>query len=421
MASPTMPLLGRSRSLLKSNNRTSNGLVTANGKSRGKSNGSILNFFKKAAPAAKSNGNGLGNCDDTDSLFLGENSVQQGAFSRPRSPTPDDLYDDTFEPSQDSPKTTGAVSCDAEVSRFHENETSIKRRRLGSVSPVGGSGNITNGVGLPEMNDGILGQSPGEDGVVMLKEGRCSPPPPDFQDPVIDHPKRTLTPAIEQHTGPDIPNSSTTTPSEAVARSAKRRIGPFIEDSDSDDDMAKVIMDRHELGGLDLDADKSTKVVALGQQQAERDPTDDKASTPTTIPLLKQESTSVFGDDGFDGIEDFGDDEFPDEGEEYIERRWMEEQRRIEMGLEDEEYDELAEGLIKEVVTDNKPRAQAEDASSCPICSVSFAGITDSVSLHMHVQGPDTVLYYTGSFGPCQSLSGWKSYSSSGSQACCQA
>ncbi|KAI9873712.1 MAG: hypothetical protein M1830_010697 [Pleopsidium flavum] len=386
MTSSTMPLLGRSRTLPKTTGRALNGPIIANGKTKGKPNSSILNFFKKAEPIAKQSGNDQSNGTAVDSLFLGGSSVQQGAFYRPRSPTPDDLYDDTFELSQDSPKTTGAVCFHAELSRFHENGTSIKRRKLDSVSPVGGSAITTDCISLPEANGAICGRSPSEDEVVMLKEEACSPPPPDFQGPVVDLPSNTLAPAIKQNTSQDIANPPTATSSETILPSVKRRRGPFIEDSDSDDDTPKVITGRDGLGNTDLDDHKSTNVDAPRQQEAEQPPNDDvEASSPRKIQMLKQESINLFGDDGFDGIEDFGDDEFPEEGEEYIERRWMEEQRIIEMGLEDEECDDLGERLIKKEVIDTNPHALAEEASSCPICSVSFACITDSeASVHVN-------------------------------------
>ena len=110
----------------------------------------------------------------------------------------------------------------------------------------------------------------------------------------------------------------------------------------------------------------------------------DREDNPHPIPSLKQESTSYGEINDFDGIEDFIDDEFPEEGEEYLERRWMQEQADLELGLEEDEEDEggvaVDDKTIKEEPkVDTKIVMHNEEANSCPICSASLAGITDQV------------------------------------------
>lgn len=105
------------------------------------------------------------------------------------------------------------------------------------------------------------------------------------------------------------------------------------------------------------------------------------------IPSLKQESTSYGEINDFDGIEDFIDDEFPEEGEEYLERRWMQEQADLELGLEEDEEDEggvaVDDKTIKEESkVDTKIVMHNEEANSCPICSASLVGITDQVGFN---------------------------------------
>lgn len=383
----------------KNNGRTSTGIGTSNGKSRGKTNGSILNFFKKAEPALKPNGLGQGNGDNTDSLFLDGRLSPQGGFSRLRSPSPDDLYDDTT--FDQSPFKFEPVSCDVEDSRFQENGASIKRRKFDSDPSAGDSSSTPDERNISEASGVNLGQAPS-------KDEACSPPPPDFQEANVNHTGNTTPPTIPLNKVPNIPNPTVSRSSQSVSHGGKRRIGPFIEDSDSEDDTMGLIEGSNGSKDPGLRVEQATIMGTHGEYQTKEGHQHGlETSSPPKILTLKQESTSVFGDDGFDGIEDFGDDEFPEEGEEYVERRWMEEQRRIEMSLEDEECDDFPEGLIKEDVTDDNMPAQAEEASSCPICSVSFAGITDSVSSHMHNKGADTILQYTESLSSCQSLSRW--------------
>lgn len=171
--------------------------------------------------------------------------------------------------------------------------------------------------------------------------------------------------------------------SEAVAGKDKRRIGPFIEDSDSDEDVTKTIKDTGGPPVSDWEAEKSAGTVVAERHRTEQNGEDeDQSLNLPKIPALKQESTSVRGDDGFDNIEDFVDDEFAEEGEEYIERRWIEEQRRVELGLEDEGRGELAEGSM-ETATEDERLAQSGGAAPCPICAVNLSGITDTVRLYI--------------------------------------
>ena len=92
---------------------------------------------------------------------------------------------------------------------------------------------------------------------------------------------------------------------------------------------------------------------------------------PPEPPPLKREPTSYIDVDEFERLDDFIDDEFPEEGEEYQERQWMDEQFLKEQDMEVDqeadphEPDELENGNSNE--------------SCCPICNVSLVGIIDAV------------------------------------------
>ena len=99
------------------------------------------------------------------------------------------------------------------------------------------------------------------------------------------------------------------------------------------------------------------------------------------IPTLSREGTSMFAPGDFDDNEDFN-DEFYEEGEEYQERRWMEEQRALEMGLDEDSKSESDGASImtpRDDFTEAVPLDGCGDSvSTCPICSGSMGGLTDS-------------------------------------------
>lgn len=105
---------------------------------------------------------------------------------------------------------------------------------------------------------------------------------------------------------------------------------------------------------------------------------DDSANLPL-VPLLRREPTSIVENE-FEGVEDFIDDEFPEDGEEYLERKWMEQEQKFE-----KDSDELAEAGSNQKINGHKDGEYSgalqdqEMASTCPICSTSLVGLTDQV------------------------------------------
>lgn len=152
------------------------------------------------------------------------------------------------------------------------------------------------------------------------------------------------------------------------------RKGPFADDSESDDegpvtlDMIKPVL-KTPVGysGAKTSKPSSTSVNCLHGVEQEYSP-----------PQLEQEATSMSRDNDFEGMGDFIDEEFPEDGEEFMERRWMEEQ---EMGLEDEDEDVGAITTPKEEPRES-PIIMPQNSGSacCPICSGSTAGMAEQVS-----------------------------------------
>ncbi|KAK8218298.1 DNA repair metallo-beta-lactamase-domain-containing protein [Phyllosticta capitalensis] len=173
----------------------------------------------------------------------------------------------------------------------------------------------------------------------------------------------------------------------------KRPAGPFLDDSDSEDDepvqqnlaAAPPTNEADAHGSIEDDAGHSPPMKEeVGEET--------KSVVPLEPPVLKEEPTSLPGDDGFadfEGIEDF--EEF-EEGEELDERLFMQEQRRLEMAeagidgdLDDLDFDELEAGVKTEIGNVDDSTTLVSDAPVCPICNASLEGITDQdASVHVN-------------------------------------
>lgn len=129
----------------------------------------------------------------------------------------------------------------------------------------------------------------------------------------------------------------------------KRRTGPFLSDSDTDE----------EANGL----------------EAENTEARDEKGDDVPIPRLKEEETSMDQWDEFDDAQNFLGDEYMG-GEEFAERKWVAEQIRLEA-----EVDEELNGLSP----DNPDIDTQEMTASCPICEASLSGLApDDATRHVN-------------------------------------
>lgn len=167
--------------------------------------------------------------------------------------------------------------------------------------------------------------------------------------------------------------------------------GPFLDDSDSDSDggtLRNTRGDSTTSKGILQPTEPTTEDTASAEHVAV-DPTALEPMKPLgnsilcKAPPLRRASTSVGEKDDFNGIGDFIDDEFAEEGEEFLERQWMEEQAQLEMGLEDDGD--------KEPKTIARPESQTiimpPEATNapCPICGGNTAELSDQdVSVHVN-------------------------------------
>lgn len=277
--------------------------TAATAKAKGKPNGNIMSFFKRA----ESSGTFQTDLKEEDeSLFLGDSPAKDGATLPQQTPTPPREQSSN----ETSPEDIEMSIRESPLSRYNEDGVPSKRRRTEST------------------------------------------------------PKQSLE---IQETKP------------APTR------GPFVDDSESDDEPVKI-------PSLPVAENPSTEkeiemVARTTSPAIEKQPSKKDLVAPA-VPSLKRETTSVQEVNDFDGIEDFIDDEFPEEGEEYLERRWMEEQAEFEEGLE-EEGQAMADNTM-DVEPENPgdtTRFKPQDAgsTSCPICGGSTAGMTDQeISVHVN-------------------------------------
>ena len=172
-------------------------------------------------------------------------------------------------------------------------------------------------------------------------------------------------------------------PREPTANSGSLRPtnNPFAEDSDSED--SGEALDTKKLEDLDNHITNPTAQESV-QQTAEAIPIENIKSeppsteTPVPAPLLRKDTSWITNDD----LDQFGDleaDEFYENGEEYIERRYMEEQAALEQEFEQDEATPIKKQ--SPFSTDVLPQTE----SACPICGSSLGGLSDEeTSVHVN-------------------------------------
>ncbi|KAF2653685.1 DNA cross-link repair protein pso2/snm1 [Lophiostoma macrostomum CBS 122681] len=216
--------------------------------------------------------------------------------------------------------------------RFNEDTGSVKRRKLSEHAP----------------------------------DKACSPPPPDGDS---EHAPKALPADITR-----------------PVLGSRRKTGPFLDDSESEAEEMMVPVRR----GLSL-AKLAPDPEVPESESGVTMPNDAEIAipSPTAPPTLKTENTSQMGDEDVDEFEGLEDEDFP-EGEEYDERRWMEEQQRLEMaeeGLEGDFDAEEAPSMFPSDAVDDPVHIGDTTISTptCPICNASLGGLHDqAASVHVN-------------------------------------
>lgn len=176
------------------------------------------------------------------------------------------------------------------------------------------------------------------------------------------------------HSEDDVGEESPTVEASSTVKNSSRKTGPFFEESDSEQEeeepRAVIGVDQGGDGGL----------LAGEQPAQELRPSEPKATSlphgnGTAPPLVKEETSygpdlDEFGD--FPDFDDFDEDPF-EEGDEYRERKYMEEQARLEAEENEKDYDPLP----AEHESQSDATGPSNGESSCPICSISLKGVSE--------------------------------------------
>lgn len=276
--------------------------VNGNSKAKGKPNGSILSFFKKADD------------EPTDELFV----QSKNGFGLRKESSAD----------RNTHEGIGAAEDGMEEDRYNENGGSVKRRKLS---------------GTDEDIQAASEETPvGAQRAPVTIPGGCTPPPPDAAKPA-------------------------------------KLAGPFVEESDSEND--------EDVPQVPVKASRKKTPPAVPEdpdmqaEEPEQEPEVKKETKPDTPddntdmrPTLSRAGTSYGDIADFADYEASGDfeDDIYDEGEEFVERRWMEEQARLEAEDGGDVIDEEGQAIKLEEM----PTTDA-DAPTCPICSIGLGGVSD--------------------------------------------
>ncbi|KAL8723165.1 MAG: hypothetical protein Q9225_000506 [Loekoesia sp. 1 TL-2023] len=299
-STPT-PLLRRSKTAPRVSGKNA---LSAGGKLGGKSNGSILNFFKKADIAGKATKSEQAE----DGLFLENLDLDIGIEDFTQTPTPPR---DRNTPEQ-LPHAESTSTPTDESMRYNEIGGSVKRRRLS--------------VNLGRTDSCELSQP----------------------DPTV-------------------------------------RKGPFLDESEDEEDTSDPVKAESDeplqtpfSSTVPHNQDPTTSVREEGDTLGKDSSRPDLATPAPPVPTLKREPTSYVDTQDYDGMDDFIDDEYP-EGEEYMERRWMEEQAELEMGLDDvdEAMSTPIGGDDQEGQSEKTTSGEEESLASCPICGGNFGALSE--------------------------------------------
>ena len=169
---------------------------------------------------------------------------------------------------------------------------------------------------------------------------------------------------------------STESNQECHALPEEKNSGPFAEDSDSDEELVKI---------LEEDRAPPTKpnIKVEEQTSSTKIPLREHSPVGPIRPTLTREATSFAEVDGFDEFDDFEGEEFYENGEEYIERRFVEEQAALERELEEHDFkiEEITELVAKSAAIPAPETNGTTSEATCPICDASLKGISSEVYL----------------------------------------
>ncbi|KAK5126935.1 hypothetical protein LTR85_008293 [Meristemomyces frigidus] len=176
-------------------------------------------------------------------------------------------------------------------------------------------------------------------------------------------------------------------PLKGAAGPVVRKAGPFMEESDSEQEdeqpeaIIPIIPIKQEPEAVVDERDSQVSDTDRAPTAQQTPVTAETATGPSTMrpSLVKQETSygpEQEGINDFEGMEDFDEDLF-EEGDEFIERRYMEEQARLEEEQDEKDYDHVPDGNDVAVKQENLSASTVEAGPSCPICGISLTGVNE--------------------------------------------
>ncbi|KAI9647369.1 DNA cross-link repair protein PSO2/SNM1 [Ciborinia camelliae] len=386
-----------------------------------RANGNILNFFKKVDNPLK----------DDDSLFVAQRS---GAASElpPRKPSPDLDDDDLY-----------GANDEFMDGRYDEAERSIKKRKLSDKLTIEDS---ESSLTTPSMPTEPCTPPPAESPMSMekakpaIKAARRSGPFLDDSDSDEDlineyhmqaqagiekkQPDDSMTRAISERSTKqkvvapsdakqepiadnklDMPSLATVLPlGGSVFKRIKRvpvaraqakwealqprsaRTMSLSEDAEQGASNGSKYFNSKLKGKVESESEYDEQEVSKSSKKIDRKDRGKgkgkrKSNLHPEVPDLKQENTMA---DTWADFENMG--EFPDEdvdGEEFVERKWMEEQNHLEAVDEAQDDEDSFNGFDDDDNSNNN--AGEGNVSTCPMCDANLSSITsDEVSMHVN-------------------------------------
>ncbi|KIX01673.1 uncharacterized protein Z518_09399 [Rhinocladiella mackenziei CBS 650.93] len=250
--------------------------------------------------------------------------------------------------SPELPRRTPGAARDAMITRYNEDKTPVKRRRTDQ----------------------------------------------DFADFVV----RTPSPGYDGRHREDESRAAIPVQNQDQGKPLKYR-GGFLVDSSDEEDGDEVVtvvngadstsvpdevgnIDPGFLDAIHIDTGELLKSSDLNNEETtDRDRRRRTDHDAETVPELTREATSMLIDEDF-GDDDFENEECFEDGEEYMERRWMEEQREMEMELDEDSKSESGGESIRtprsmveyDALTETE---EGDGVAVCPICNGNLRGLSE--------------------------------------------
>ena len=197
----------------------------------------------------------------------------------------------------------------------------------------------------------------------------------------------------------EVKESTASEPAQPSLNDVSKRRGGFVDDSDEEDE---------DMSGWNTMATDINEDVAVAETEAENER--NQISTSTTIvplkppdlsheegndheaherpgisnaviPALTREGTSMYDAGDFGDEENF-EDEFYEEGDEYMERKWMQQQGEMEAELDEDSKSESGTESVRTPQDNFQDEVSGdqtgENIASCPLCGGSLKDLTES-------------------------------------------